>query len=405
MKKIISLTLLLAGIVLAENAASNTTSTQRWPWNGKVDITYTLTATTTKTTPVFSVRFFYQDPNGDKFELTTLTGDGATGITLGAGTKTTTWDAEAELGDIKSSEYQIGVYAEDVTEQATYLKLDLETYKMTTSTTGPSVAEGASSKYAELWFRRIENGTFVMGSNPSEPGRMTDGRETEHTVTLTKAYYIGVFELTEGQYDRINADGSSTSIMPQVSINYNTLRGTSYGATWPNKKDHRVDATSFFGKLRTKTGNGLIFDLPTEAQWEAAARWKGTTGNGTNDYYGSFYWNNGTQFFDDNFSGLDAVAWYFDISGYSRQGVGLKAASTIGTSDMHGNVWEWCLDWFAEDITSYVNDPEGPASGTSRVLHGGANDLAGYCRMAFRLDNAPDLAFYAQRGCRVALLP
>ena len=97
MKKLLIFTLLLSGVVLADNAAdnaaSNTTSAQRWPWNGKVDINYTLTATTTNTTPVFSVKFFGEDPEGNTFDLTTLSGDAATSITLGAGQKKTTWDS------------------------------------------------------------------------------------------------------------------------------------------------------------------------------------------------------------------------------------------------------------------------------------------------------------------------
>ena len=405
MKKLISLTLLLAGIVLADNTASDVTSAQRWPWNGKVDINYTLTATTSKTTPVFSVKFFCEDPNGTKTELTNLTGDGATGIILGAGPKKTTWDAAAALGpNVDALGYKFGVYAEDVTDQATYLVLDLETYKMTTSTTGPSVAEGASSKYAELWLRRIENGTFVMGSATTEPGREA-AKEAEHTVTLSKAYYIGVFELTEGQYNRIDADGTSTAVVPQVNISYETMRGTSYGAMWPVPNDHRVDATSFFGKLRAKTGNGLIFDLPTEAQWEAAARRKGTTGNGTNDYYGSCYWNNGVQFTDTSYNGIGDVAWYTGNSGKATHEVGLKAASTIGTYDMHGNVWELCLDWYSADITLDVNDPKGPDSGSTRLRRGGGYDNgAGDCRMARRNSGKPVTA-YANGGFRVALVP
>ena len=408
MKKLLVLVLFLSGVVLADNAASGTTSAQRWPWNGKVDISYTLTATTTKTTPVFSVKFFCEDPETNRFELTTITGDGATGITLGAGQKKTTWDAAADLGtDVDTAGYKIGVYAEDVTDAATYLVLDLTTYKMTTSLTGPSVAEGASSKYAELWFRRIENGTFVMGSATTEPGR-NSRREAEHTVTLSKAYYIGVFELTEGQYSRIDYNPSTwqyaVSAWPQVEISYNTLRGTSYGATWPSKNDHRVDSDSFFGKLRTKTGNGLIFDLPTEAQWEAAARWKGTTGNGTNDYHGSSVWNNGVTF-DSSYSGIDDVAWHSDNSGDATQEVGLKAPSTIGTYDMHGNAWECCLDWYVQDITSYVNDPEGPASGTARLTRGGCYyNGALNCRIAYRVGYVPSYVTLGS-GCRVALVP
>ena len=457
MKKLLIFTLLLSGVVLANNAASNTTSANRWPWSGKVDISYTLTATTTKTTPVFSVKFFGEDPDGNKFELTTLSGDAATSITLGDGQKKTTWDATADLGDdVDTSGYKIGVYAEDVTDQATYLVLDLTTYKMNTSTNGPSVAVGASSKYAELWFRRIENGTFVMGATrPSsssssgsssgsihgskDSGFISDssinkidnlendltppekynivtnptarqpGIVTKHTVTLSKAYYIGVFELTEGQYDRINADVTSSSAVAQDSISYDMLRGTSYGATWPNKNDHRVDATSFFGKLRTKTGNGLIFDLPTEAQWEAAARWKGTTGNVTNDYYVGGYLNNGVYCTSaSNYYGLSDVAWYADNWGDEEGAheVGLKAASTIGTYDMQGNVIEWCLDWQEELASSYVIDPEGTTSNRfGRVSRGG--NCFGYagCRIQCRIYyRDPDVAD-TLHGCRVALVP
>ena len=404
MKKLLIFTLLLCGVTLANNVASNISSTQRWPWNGKVDINYTLNATTTKTTPVFSVKFFVQAPNGTQTELTNLTGDGATGITLGAGQKNTTWDAVADLGtNVYTSSYKIGVYAEDVTEVATYLVLDLRTYKMTTSTTGPSVAKKAKSKYAELWLRRIENGTFVMGSATSEPGR-TAANEAVHTVTLSKAYYIGVFELTHGQYNRINADGTSTDVVPQKT-NYDMLRGTSYGATWPGKNDHRVDSDSFFGILRTKTGNGLIFDLPTEAQWEAAARWKGTVGNGTKDYYGSSVLNNGVTFSTSSISGIADVAWYVDNAGNATHEVGLKAPSTIGTYDMHGNAYEYCLDWFVEDITSYVSDPEGPRSGTKRVIRGGNYGYsATSCRVACRRDTKPS-SIGQGSGCRVVLVP
>ena len=404
MKKLFIFSLLLSSVVLANNAASNTTSAQRWPWNGKVDISYTLTATTTKTTPVFNVKFFCEDPDENRFELTTITGDGATGIILGDGQKKTTWDVAADLGtEVDTTGYKIGVYAEDVTEQATYLKLDLTTYKMETSTTAPYVAAGASSKYAELWLRRIENGTFIMGAATTEPGR-EDDKEAEHTVTLTKAYYIGIFELTQGQYSRIYADGTSIAVNPQGG-SYDTLRGTSYGATWPNKNDHRVDATSFFGKLRKKTGNKLIFDLPTEAQWEAAARWKGTTGNGTNDYYGSCYWNNGVQFTDTNYYGADAVSWNLYNSDTTVHEVGLKAASTIGTYDMLGNSWELCLDWYVKDITSDVLDPEGPDSGEYRIGRGGSYySYPHTCRIAYRGYFKSDY-IYANFGCRVALLP
>ena len=402
------LTLLLAMGALGDTV-SNIKFAQRWPWNGKVDIDYTLTKTTSKTSPVFSVEFYFRSNGSQPVKLQAIEGDGATGIILGDGPKRTTWDASQDLSlQINSDDVQIAVVAKDVTEEATYLVLDLATYKMRTSTTGPVVGVGARTKCLELWLRRIENGTFVMGSSTVEPGRNAlreDDVEIEHTVTLSSAYYIGVFELTEGQYDRIYAGGTSTSVLPQGNSCYNDWRGTSYGATWPVKNDHRVDSDSFFGKLRQKTGNGLIFDLPTEAQWEAAARWKGTTGNGTNDYYGSCRWNNGTIFTNSTFQGLGNVAWYSENSDFEAHEVGLKAASTIGTYDMHGNVHESCLDWFTGDITGYVSDPEGPIDGTRRILRGGGSrSIDSYCRMATRNGNPVDRVEVLD-GCRVALVP
>ena len=405
---IFALTAALAGLVLAENAVSDQTSVQRWPWDGKVDIDYTLTATSNKTTPVFSVKFFCKPESGEPFELTNLEGEGTTGIILGDGAKRTTWDAAAQLGtDVDSKNYQIGVYAEDVTDEATYLILNLSTYKMTYGTAGPSTASGASSKYAELWFRRVEAGTFVMGSASTETGR-TANFETQHTVTITKAFYVGVFELTEGQYDRINSNTSGTSCMPKGGIGYTGWRGTSYGTTWPDKSDHRVDSTSFFGKLRAKTGYALTFDFGTDAQWEMACRDKGTSDRTTDGFWGSSRWNNGVVF-DSNYSGASDVAWYTANAGGSLHEVGLKGASSIGTYDMHGNALEYCLDWFKANVSSYTTDPVGPPSSESdggrRALRSGnyggqGSNIRAACRIRFDPESSN-----AATGCRVFLLP
>ena len=415
MKKALYLSILtatLATMALADNAASGLSSQQRWPWNGKVDIDYTLTKTTTKTTPVFSVKFFYKDDQGDVYELTNVEGEGTTGIILGDGSKRTTWDAAAQLGtNVDSKNYEIGVFAEDVTDDATYLVLNLSTYKMTASTTGPSVATGASSKYAELWLRRVEAGSFVMGSDSSEPGR-NSAQEFQHTVTISKSFYVGVFELTQGQYDRIDSNTAGTSAMPKGSINYAGYRGSSYGDTWPAKTDHRVDSTSFFGKLRTKTGGSLIFDLPTDAQWEMACRDKGTSDRTTDGFWGSSRWNNGVQF-DSNFSGAGDVAWYASNSSDNVHEVGLKGASSIGTYDMHGNVLEFCLDYYLSNLSSYTQDPVGPQKAQAehndtvywRVLRSGNKGGQGSnIRTANRLKFNP-ATINAVVGCRVFLVP
>ncbi|MBP5626685.1 formylglycine-generating enzyme family protein [bacterium] len=407
------LTALLAGLALADNAASGLTSTQRWPWNGKVDIDFTLTKTTGKTTPVFSVKFFCKDDQGEIFELTHLEGEGTTGIILGDGSKRATWDAAAQLGtDVDSKNYEIGVFAEDVTEDATYLVLNLSSYKMTYSAAAPSTASGASSKYAELWLRRVEAGSFVMGSHNLEPGRNANF-ETEHTVTISKAFYAGVFELTEGQYDRINSGSAGTSCKPKGSIVYAGYRGSSYGQTWPANTDHRVDSTSFFGKLRAKTGYALTFDLPTDAQWEMACRDKGTDDRTTDGFWGSFRWNNGETFTNDQYSNAGNVAWYQGNADGAAHEVGLKAPSSIGTYDMHGNALEYCLDYFLSNLSSYTLDPVGPQHDQAehngdvywRVLRSGNYGGQGSnIRAANRLRFDPATS-NAAIGCRVFLLP
>ena len=108
--KLFLLTALLTFGALAENV-QNITCQQRWPWNGEVDIRYTLTKTTTKTCPVFSVKFYGKIGNGETFELTNIVdGDGYTGIVLGDGQKHTTWNAEAQLGaDFASDEVKVAV--------------------------------------------------------------------------------------------------------------------------------------------------------------------------------------------------------------------------------------------------------------------------------------------------------
>ena len=207
---------------------SNVHSQQRWPWNGKVDIYYTLTKTTTKTQPVFSINFYCQIDNGAIFQLQTLSGDGASGIIFGDGQRKTTWDATQDLGTtVDSTNVKLAVVAEDITDTASFLKIDLTTYKITPSPTGPTIAPGSLSKYSELWLRRVDPGTFIMGSSTSEPGHQPD--ETEHTVTITQAFYIAIFELTIGQYDRIFSDSTtSTNTYPKNQISYEDLRGKSF---------------------------------------------------------------------------------------------------------------------------------------------------------------------------------
>ncbi|MCQ2309412.1 MAG: formylglycine-generating enzyme family protein, partial [Bacteroidales bacterium] len=136
---------------------------------------------------------------------------------------------------------------------------------------------------------------------------------------------------------------------------------------------------------------GKTYTLPTEAQWEYAAR-GGNKADGTK-YAGS--------------NMIDAVAWYYDNSGNSTHQVGTKRGNALGIYDMSGNVWEWCKDWYSSSYVSYdTNNPTGPSSGWSRVFRGGSWSLnARYCRVSSRFNNIPDYHRDSDLGFRVVLVP
>jgi len=133
------------------------------------------------------------------------------------------------------------------------------------------------------------------------------------------------------------------------------------------------DAQVFIAKLNA-LGDGYRYRLPTEAEWEYAAR-AGTTGPHAGD--------------------LDAMAWYDPSSGGKTHLVATKAANAWGLYDMHGNVWEWTQDWYGDYPASAVTDPVGPSSGSYRVHRGGAwVNGSRYCRSAFRGYGSPDVRDY-----------
>ncbi|MCQ2402574.1 MAG: formylglycine-generating enzyme family protein [Lentisphaeria bacterium] len=237
-------------------------------------------------------------------------------------------------------------------------------------------------------------------------GSPNGGDETQHQVTLTQDYYIGVFEMTQRQYELIY--GSNPSVYkgdcrPVEQVSYNTIRGTggTAGAGWP-MYGHAVDEGSFLGKLRAKTG--LVFDLPTEAQWEYACRAETVTALNTG--------RNLTSTGQD--PAMDEAGRYEynrddGKGGYSpHTKVGSYLPNAWGLYDMHGNVYEWCLDWYGSYPSGAVTDPVGPQSGSARVQRGGSWDSyvgrAWNCRSASRGSYDPSRA-YSDIGFRVVCLP
>jgi formylglycine-generating enzyme required for sulfatase activity len=220
----------------------------------------------------------------------------------------------------------------------------------------------------------IAPGTFTMGSPATEANRNSEeGPQTQ--VTLTKGFWLGKYLVMQGQYQAVM--GSNPSCFSAL------------GKDVPVEQVSWDDAMMFCQKLTAqeraagRLPTGYIFTLPTEAQWEYACR-AGTTG----PYAGK----------------LDAIAWYRDNSSGTTHPVGTKQANTWGLYDMHGNVCEWCADWYGESYPGgSVTNPLGPASGTYRVFRGGGwNFVAAGCRSAFRPKGWPRLRYY-YLGFRVAL--
>jgi len=206
----------------------------------------------------------------------------------------------------------------------------------------------------------IPAGTFVMGSPDDEQDRESvEGPQT--TVTISKTYWMSKYEVTQRQYEELM--GNNPSKFKNAEIN------------WPVENVNWNDAVEFCRLLTEqeksagRLKDGYEYRLPTEAQWEYACR-AGTT---TRFSYG-----------DDN-SELGKYAWYGDNSEGITHPVGEKLVNPMGLYDMHGNVWEWCSDWFGNYSGGEQVDPVGSNSGSVRGVRGGSwFNVGGLCRSAFR---------------------
>ena len=209
----------------------------------------------------------------------------------------------------------------------------------------------------------VEGGTFAMGSNSGE-----SDEKPIHNVTLD-SYYIGETEITQAQWRAVMGSNPSYYKGDNRPVEY---------VSWN-------DAQEFCKKLSELTGKRYV--LPTEAQWEYAARGgnqsKGYTYSGSNN--------------------IDEVAKYDSNGGHSK--VKSKKPNELGIYDMSGNVWEWCSDWYGSYSSSSQTNPQGPISGSRRVLRGGSwNYFASYCRVANRYYYSPSYTYYYY-GFRVVCLP
>ncbi len=321
---------------------------QRYPWNGKVGIDFTIDSAVEGSN--FAVRVEAKDTVGQtNITLTTMRYDDKIALSslgkLPAGRHRVTWDADTDALDvlIPSLAFSVSVWTvgETVPDNGLYMVIDLSS---STTNDGTIVRfpisylsaipkDGWTDEYktTKLVLRRIPAGTDPLGR-----------------YSLSKDFYAGIFKMTVAQWSLVMEGGGTSLNLRSVSgVSHTTIRGTA------NPLSGEVDSSSFLGQLRIKTGM-QGFDLPTEAQWEYACR------AGTMTEY-----NNGR----DDAIGVNVV----DANGVS---VGRGLPNAWGLYDMHGtNVLEWCRDYYDRFSDEFLSGPDPVGTSQSgapyRVLRGG----------------------------------
>jgi formylglycine-generating enzyme required for sulfatase activity len=365
--------LLLAVSVRGDVKVTNIEVKPRYPWNGLVDIVYSINWNEVDLNgEPFEVRVEFEgyDTVLDKtFVMKSMSGDGVNApITRDpdktGGTYKATWNAAKDYPTINTAAFKVKIHA----SVPLYMVVDLSegpdanSYPVRYTGEAPNLDDD-TCRTTELWLRRISPGKFTMGSPAEEMGRSDD--ELQHEVTITKSFYIGVFECTQKQWQLVTRGNPSyykNDLNPVERINHDTTK-------------------EFLNTLKNKTG--LAFDLPTEAQWEYACRAGTTTA-----------FNSGKDLTNPN--GADsALNEVGNGGGYNTDSkVGSYKPNAWGLYDMHGNVWEWCLDWYDSEYYSVspAEDPAGPTTGSARVIRGGSShsQASKDCRSAKRSNNNPN---------------
>lgn len=250
-----------------------------------------------------------------------------------------------------------------VVKQGEITQLDARLNK-TSQASQTAVSDGKGKVYSvngvTFTMKFVEAGTFQMGSTTGE-----SDEQPVHSVTLTKDYYIGETEVTQALWKAV------TGLSP-TSGGSSWSRVCGKGDDYPAYDISYEDVQSFLTKLNSLTGGN--FRMPTEAEWEFAAR-GGTKSKG--------YTYSGSNTIGD-------VAWYTKNTFSRVHAVKTKSANELGIYDMSGNVNEWCSDWKRSYSSSAQTDPTGPATGTDRVFRGGGKgSSATLCRSACRRSITP----------------
>jgi formylglycine-generating enzyme required for sulfatase activity len=236
----------------------------------------------------------------------------------------------------------------------------------------PETGTDPSQSALEIEMVFVKGGTYTMGCTSEQNDCGNDEKPT-HQITLND-FQIGKYEVTQKQWTTIMGKNPSYfkgDNLPVEQVSWN-------------------DVQVFIQKLNQKTGKK--YRLPTEAEWEYAARGASTALTGSAALYAGS-------------NSIDEVAWYSGNSDSKTYPVGQKRENALGVYDMSGNVWEWCSDWYGNYSTGIHSNPKGAPSGTTRVRRGGSwNLVAQYCRVSDRISNYPGYK-YSDLGFRLALAP
>ena len=359
---------------------------QRYPWNGLVDIDFELDSHATEPY-MMNVTVFDNVGKTNLPVKTVCTENVSQKANPCMVTKDATrivWDAAADLPDgFKCT--NVLVTCQDtraIEDDKRYMIIDLSggssasSYPVSYMSAPPSGGWADQYKLTKLVLRRVEAGTFMMGSPTDEAGRYAN--EDYHKVTLTKPFYIGVFEVTEKQWSSVVSGSSGSSKKPRL-VAYGRIRGDQYKWVsagtyaptdwiWPNSS--AVDPSSFCGKLRSKC-SGLLFDLPTEAQWELAARGGCVKALNIGCDYSVARLNQSGRNINNADDGLG------DASSSTVTFVGCYMPNALGLYDMIGNAAEWCVDAYKKNLgTSSVTDPKGASVSVTSTTS--ATDASAY---------------------------
>ena len=288
------------------------------------------------------------------------------------------WNADADLpGDFPPGALQAEVTVHSLSDPPEYMTADLRFQDCvrfyTSSNALPGGVQDVRYKQDVVLMKRVcaKGVTWRMGTPTGESGR-SSSRETLHYVTFTNDFYMGVYEITQRQYRHLQKNylysdflgRADADVLPINALSYDHLRGpmaASYNCYWPNC-GHNVASDSYLGLLRARTG--VLFDLPTDAQWEYVCRagvptiYPDGSSQGA-DNLGRFAWNSGNA--------------------SEPQPVGSLMPNGWGFYDMLGNVFEHTLDYHSDMSANAATEPAGPyqqdgvvSVGASRVSRGGS---------------------------------